>query len=94
MWREVGVERSAAGLEHAQDEIGRLEQAAGNRPGALANLLLVARLVTTAALARQESRGAHQRSDHPGSSPDWQRHLVFAGQQPQSSAALDAAASC
>lgn len=37
------------------------------------NVILVARLVTLAALRRQESRGAHYRDDFPGASPEWQR---------------------
>lgn len=38
------------------------------------NLLLVARLVTLAALRRTESRGAHYRDDYPAASSEWQRH--------------------
>lgn len=38
------------------------------------NLLLVARLVTLAALDREESRGAHYREDFPNPLPEWQRH--------------------
>jgi succinate dehydrogenase/fumarate reductase flavoprotein subunit len=38
----------------------------------LRNALLVARIVTEAALKRTESRGAHQREDFPGMVPDWQ----------------------
>ncbi|MFH0769448.1 MAG: hypothetical protein V1932_07815, partial [Chloroflexota bacterium] len=29
------------------------------------------------ALLREESRGAHFRSDFPQTSPRWQRHIVF-----------------
>ena len=43
----------------------------------LANLVLTGRLVTEAALLREESRGAHFRSDFPQSSPQWQRHIIF-----------------
>jgi succinate dehydrogenase/fumarate reductase flavoprotein subunit len=38
----------------------------------LRNALLVARIVTEAALKRTESRGAHQREDFPGMVPEWQ----------------------
>jgi len=38
------------------------------------NLLLVARLVASAALDREESRGAHYREDFPNPLPEWRRH--------------------
>jgi len=41
------------------------------------NLLLIARLVTLAALQREESRGAHYRDDHPISTREWQRHQTL-----------------
>jgi succinate dehydrogenase/fumarate reductase flavoprotein subunit len=37
----------------------------------LRNMLLVAHSVTLAALARTESRGAHQREDHPALDENW-----------------------
>jgi len=37
------------------------------------NVLLVARLVTLAALQREESRGSHYREDFPETSPAWRR---------------------
>jgi L-aspartate oxidase len=43
----------------------------------LNNLVLCARLMTEAALLREESRGAHFRTDFPRTSPEWQRHIVF-----------------
>ena len=37
----------------------------------LRNMLLVARVVAATALAREESRGAHQREDFPATEPAW-----------------------
>lgn len=65
MTRHVGLERDAAGLTQALDIISRVEKA-GNGEAALLNMVAAARLVTAAALARQESRGGHWRSDFPG----------------------------
>jgi succinate dehydrogenase/fumarate reductase flavoprotein subunit len=42
----------------------------------LRNMLLVARTVTISALARGESRGAHQREDLPGMLPQWRLNQV------------------
>jgi L-aspartate oxidase len=45
----------------------------------------LARLIGAACLAREESRGAHQRSDHPGTDPalDHMHTLVGAGAEPR-----------
>jgi L-aspartate oxidase len=43
----------------------------------LADLLTCARLVTEAALAREESRGAHFRRDYSSSREEWRHHLVW-----------------
>jgi succinate dehydrogenase/fumarate reductase flavoprotein subunit len=42
----------------------------------LRNMLLVARTVTEAALARRESRGAHQREDFPATDPAWAQNQI------------------
>ncbi|WP_370670295.1 hypothetical protein [Leifsonia xyli] len=47
-------------------------------PGEDANLLLLGRLVVAAALSREESRGAHYRSDFPLTAPGDARHTVLA----------------
>jgi len=45
----------------------------------LRDLVLCSRLVAEAALLREESRGAHYRSDFPEARDEWRRHLVFRG---------------
>jgi L-aspartate oxidase len=83
MVRHMGVTRDRAGLEQAERDVGFwcryvLAREFHDRAGwELQNLLTVARLMSHAALLRQESRGVHLRSDFP--EPDdrhWQRHLV------------------
>jgi len=68
MDRQVGVLRDEAGLQHA---IGRLRALTrdGSAVGAY-DMALVALLIATAAYTRRESRGAHQRLDHPALMPE------------------------
>jgi L-aspartate oxidase len=42
----------------------------------LRQLLVLAELLISAALFRQESRGGHHRTDAPAAQPFWQRHTV------------------
>ena len=82
MWRDVGLVRSMTGLRRAQLDIDRLSRGMGRRVGEIANLLTVARLVTTAATLRTESRGAHFRRDFPRPSRHWNQDLFFDGMRP------------
>ena len=44
----------------------------------LQNMLTVARIVIDAALAREETRGVHQRTDHPHQDEEkWRCHLRY-----------------
>src|SRR5262249_9171988 len=73
--------RSAEGLGAALRHLSALPlRPRDPTPDALtaANAALVARLVVTSALLRQESRGAHFRSDLPGADDDWRVHIVLA----------------
>jgi succinate dehydrogenase flavoprotein subunit len=81
----VGPFRTEAGLAAALHEIAKLRAALGDAPpGAparfdmarldwfdLRNMTLVAEAVARAALARTESRGAHQREDFVAMDPGW-----------------------
>lgn len=80
-WDEVGIIRNRESLIKAADILSawqKLLPPPTDRPShELHNLTLTGRLVTEAALIREESRGAHFRSDFPQSSPNWQHHNIF-----------------
>ncbi len=81
MWDDVGIIRSGESLRRARSALAAWQSrlpSPHDRPShELANLLLVARLVTEAASLREESRGAHFRSDFPEPRESWRRHIVF-----------------
>ncbi|MBV8688934.1 MAG: L-aspartate oxidase [Candidatus Eremiobacteraeota bacterium] len=67
MYDNVGVTRDARGLEAGLDAIAQFEHSAVETR--TRNLLTIARLIASAALARKESRGSHYRSDFPAADP-------------------------
>lgn len=92
MWTGCGVVRDRTGLERALagiDELAeRVDKIAVPGPKEtnfawqealdLANQLVVARLVAHSALLREESRGAHYRSDFPDTDDEhWLRYIVL-----------------
>jgi succinate dehydrogenase/fumarate reductase flavoprotein subunit len=97
----VGPLRDAGRLERALQTIAGLSAELGERPAGnaaafdmrrlewfdLRNMLLVARTVAEAALARQESRGAHQREDFPDMLPEWRRRRFARRDDPRAAAA-------
>ncbi len=81
MWDDVGIIRSGESLTRArealaawQTQLPALDDRASHE---MANLVLAGRLVTEAALIREESRGAHYRTDFPEPRDSWLRHIVF-----------------
>lgn len=82
MWRLVSIERDGPGLEVAEERLSDWNELVSRRVlgdpfgWTLTNKLLVARLVTHAALLREESRGTHFRRDHPEQDDDgWRRDI-------------------
>ena len=80
MWEDVGILRTAAGLQRALATLDTLDQQLAGTGVAdddrafnlswhdwlnLKNLVAVSRVIATSALAREDSRGAHFREDHP-----------------------------
>jgi L-aspartate oxidase len=75
MTRDAGVVRSATSLNSAGQAVAQLATES-SPPGELANLILVARAVVAAALAREETRGGHRRSDFEKTSPGLSHRFV------------------
>jgi len=87
MNQDVGPLRTRTGLERALGHLSVLASACEDLPAPAAgldaewldlhdlrNMRLVAECVARCALARTESRGAHQRDDFPDMDPAWRRH--------------------
>ena len=80
LWEEVGIVRTPGGLDDARAAFDLLSQRAEPPratilPGAVANAALTAGLMARAARAREESRGAHFRTDFPKPRGAWRVHL-------------------
>ena len=70
LWRDVGILRDARHLKRALDELAAMKLPAPNAHASrieheLYNVWTLGQLITRAALAREESRGSHYRSDFP-----------------------------
>jgi L-aspartate oxidase len=85
LWDRVGIMRCRESLTEAAETLAAWQKplpvASDRHSYELSNLVLVSRLVTEAALLREESRGAHFRTDFPQSSTDWLHHLVFTNEE-------------
>jgi L-aspartate oxidase len=81
MWEKAGIIREKRGLTAADSQLTTF--LANFTPGLsvpdleLGNMLTVALLMVKAALAREESRGGHYRSDFPFARPEMQKHSVL-----------------
>ena len=81
LWEKAGITRNKDGLQEAAHRLAyweyQLSQPSDRSSYELSNLVLVGRLMVEAALIRQESRGAHWRTDFPERSPKWNSHIVL-----------------
>ena len=74
MWHNVGIYRNETSLKTALQKIDELESAFQDKNKCnskeeyeLKNMLTCAKIITSSALSRKESRGAHYRTDYPKS---------------------------
>jgi succinate dehydrogenase / fumarate reductase flavoprotein subunit len=88
----VGIFRNAEDLAKGIEKVGELSERTGRtrvegsrlfNPGwhlarDLQSMLTVSEAVARSALARQESRGAHSRTDFPKPDPEWGRRNIVA----------------
>ena len=67
LWREVGIIRNGRDLARALEQLRAMDVARPEKLGRpeceLHNVWTLAQLITRCALAREESRGSHYRSD-------------------------------
>jgi len=79
-WQHCGIVRSGEALAEACRRLEGVPLVGTDRPNRalfeLRSMQTVALLVARCALARQESRGAHYRSDYPDRRPEFQKHSV------------------
>ncbi|MDD5339272.1 MAG: L-aspartate oxidase [Dehalococcoidales bacterium] len=80
-WDHAGIIRDKRGLSEAVGILAgwqhSLPKPTDQSSYELSNLVLTGRLLVEAADIREESRGAHFRSDFPESSPKWQHHVIW-----------------
>ena len=82
MWRHVGIMRSGKELSAAIELLEKMQLPRSQQPGRhdyeLSNLHCLAALMARSALAREESRGSHYRSDFPYRDDDlFQKHSLI-----------------
>lgn len=77
-WQRLGLLRCGKGLTEARNSLSHdphePREPISRAEAELRNLHIVAELIAACALAREESRGAHRRTDFPERSPDFEKH--------------------
>jgi L-aspartate oxidase len=82
MWEKVGIIRCGESLGRAEEKLAEwsfIQQTTPltRRELELKNMLVMAHLVTQAALQRKGSAGAHYRSDYPERGEEWEKHTAW-----------------
>ena len=84
MWQHVGVVRDGKALQQVVPELramrGQAPPAGDRRSHEAVNIVEAGLLIARSALAREESRGAHYRLDHPlKNDAQYRKHSVVRG---------------
>jgi L-aspartate oxidase len=84
-WKEIGIVRSGSELREATDQLQRWRECLppmnARRPCEAHNIHQTALLIARAALAREESRGAHYRIDFPApNDARFRKHSIIRGE--------------
>lgn len=74
MWERVGIIRDKASLKRALNELEQIAEGRIDRTSR--NLVAVAKLIARGALWREESRGAHHRTDFPEADDRFLKHSI------------------
>jgi L-aspartate oxidase len=83
MWDKVGIIRNSSDLKKARQKISEWKiifksELNTTEDFELANLIILADLITNSALQREESRGVHFRKDFPDRDDiNWKKHIVY-----------------
>ncbi|MBU4562152.1 L-aspartate oxidase [bacterium] len=83
MWDKVGIIRNSSDLKKARQKISEWKfifksKLKTTEDFELANLIILADLITNSALQREESRGVHYRKDFPDRDDiKWKKHIVY-----------------
>ena len=80
-WESCGIARDGQGLRTALDRLTAAAESeidgVSRRLHELRNMYLVTSLIARCALAREESRGGHYRTDFPAPRPEFQKHSLI-----------------
>ena len=82
MWENAGIVRNRKDLTAALKKLREWDRMIKNPPHdravlELRNMVTTAMLITRSALQRENSVGAHYRSDHPGKGRSWRKRMVL-----------------
>jgi len=83
MWNKVGIIRNSSDLKKARQKISEWKfifksELKTTKDFELANLIILADLITNSALQREESRGAHYREDFPDRDDiNWKKSIEY-----------------